>query len=542
MISNRFKLRDTEPEPVQLPVVLTYAGSDSSGGAGVEADLKTFSAFGVYGITCITALTAQNTTGVRQIAKTPQKMVSEILQANLEDFYGYKDAPLKAIKTGMLTEEAIYELAKLDLDVKMVVDPVMVSTSGSTLFDVEGVGICVKKLMSKAFLVTPNFEEAKTLFKLKGEDFQVTNLKEFTNFTIALQQVLKCKNLLVKGGHIPFDENNNVSASGTKIIDLLYEGESETITVFESTYIPSENSHGTGCTLSSAIAANLAKEKPLVDSVAVSIDFIHKGMRRMSKLGHGNGPLNHLVKPAASIEDVIESVPQIVHFSDNHTILDFMKQHADVKGNWSRYTEHPFVRSVAHNELPFDKFIYYLTQDYHYLIIYARIHALAASKAPTYQQAHAQATIIGEIVMEIEKHKEKMKVYDVDYDRDIDKLTPGKACRAYCDYLMDIGSKEDFLGIKVALAPCLHGYAEAGAHGQKLRLSNSRDFEHSDIYQQWLDDYTSDWYSNADKEGRSALHALTAEGVDAKRLESLVKIFNDVTQLEIDFWNEVLDL
>ncbi|KAI3404706.2 THI20 [Candida oxycetoniae] len=560
MRSQSYKLKDTEAEYTKLPVVLTVAGSDSSGGAGIEADLKTFSAFGVYGMTCITALTAQNTTGVKTFDRTSQKLVSEILKADIDDMFGYEGAPLKVIKTGMLTREAIEELANLNLELKMIVDPVMISTSGSELLGIEGVKLCMDKLVERAYLLTPNFLEAKTLYKIKVEgggggggggeeeeeeeeegEVHVANSDEFKKFVLKLQKLLGCKNLLVKGGHIPFEDEED-NAKGKKVVDILYESEEDVLTTFESRYIESENTHGTGCTLASAIAANVAKDKSLVESVAIAIDYVHRGMRNMSKLGFGNGPLNHTVHPKSNIDDVVKTSEgvEMVHFHNGYTVFDYLKSHPNVKDNWQRYVQHPFVKAVAQKELAFDKFFHYLKQDYHYLIIYAQMHGLLASKATTYQQAHAQATIIGEIVTEIEKHKEKLKAYNVDYD--IDEVKPGQACVKYCKYLLNMGQKEDFLGIKIALAPCLHGYAEAGAYGQALRRENPRDSKHSHVFQNWLNDYTSDWYLNSDKEGKAQLDELTAGGISKERMESLVKIFNDVVLLEINFWDEVLQV
>ena len=186
---------DAAPQ-VTLNAVMTVAGSDSSGGAGIEADLKTFSAFGVYGMTCITALTAQNTTGVRNFDKTSQKLIHEILTANLEDMlFGYpngEEAPLKAIKTGMLTEEAIRELVEYlprikKYGVKMIIDPVMVSTSGSKLSDDEGMKLCVESLIPEATLLTPNFPEAEALYKLtKGVEktWILTHLMNLLNLLL----------------------------------------------------------------------------------------------------------------------------------------------------------------------------------------------------------------------------------------------------------------------------------------------------------------------------------------------------------------------
>ena len=534
-------IKNPNAKDLTLPVVMTIAGSDSSGGAGIEADLKTFSSFGVYGATCIAALTAQNTCGVKSFEKTSQGLIAKILKANLEDFYGYENAPLKVIKTGMLTKEAIEEVAKCDIEVKFLIDPVMVSTSGSQLFDLEGIKYCVEHLMNNAFLITPNVPEAKALYGLFDSPSDITNLEDFKQFIVKLQGHIKCQNLLVKGGHIPFDKDGKVSKNGSQIIDILYEAETDKLTLFRSEYINSENTHGTGCSLASAISANIANGRSLSDAIVISIDFIHTGMLQMTKLGHGNGPLNHNITPCTQITRITDMADNnILKFDDNHTFIDYLTSHPKVKQTWQNYVEHPFVKRLAENNLPFENFFYYLKQDYHYLIIYARMHGLLASKAPTYQQTHAAATIIGEIITEVEHHKKRLKAYNVDYERDIEKLQPGKACIEYCDYLLDIGQKEDFLGIKVALAPCLHGYAEAGAYGKKLRTENP--VEIPEVYLGWLDEYASDWYSKADKEGRLALNALVRDGITQGRADELVDIFNKVSQLEINFWSEVLDI
>ncbi|EGW33480.1 uncharacterized protein SPAPADRAFT_60829 [Spathaspora passalidarum NRRL Y-27907] len=379
-------------------------------------------------------------------------------------------------------------------------------------------------------------------------------------FVVALQKSLQCTNLLVKGGHIPFtaDHKRATDYSHTddlKVLDVLYESASDSISVFESHYIITKDSHGTGCTLASAIAANIAKDKDLDEAIPISIDYIHKGMVSMGKkLGFGNGPLNHIVVPANSTSAIVHGshVDAINIINGSGSFLEYCETHPKVKDNWKKYVEHPFVKVLAENNLPFDKFLYYLKQDYHYLINYAQMHGLAASTAPTYQQTHAQATIIGEIVTEIEKHKEKLcKKYNIDYERDMDLdlgLNPGKACVDYCNYLLDVGKKEDFLGIKVALAPCLLGYGEAADYGQRIRedttgLGVLDDREQSDIYSSWLDDYTSDWYTNAYNEGKQALDQLVqTTQLNPKRIQELVDIFNDVTLLEVNFWDEVLEL
>ena len=228
-----------------FPAVLTIAGSDSSGGAGIEADLKTFSAHQVYGLTCITALTGQNTQCVKSFEATPEFLLRDILKLNFDDFLeGYEkpeDAPLKVIKTGMLTKTTV-DVLKDHLDyvrrrnVKIIVDPVMISTSGSQLFDVGGMKDCVNSLIKQAYLVTPNFLEAKHLLEIttgQNAKIAIKDLEDYIKFVIQLQKVLGCENILVKGGHIPWDRvqnrpyegNINENNNQVCIIDILYESE-----------------------------------------------------------------------------------------------------------------------------------------------------------------------------------------------------------------------------------------------------------------------------------------------------------------------------
>lgn len=558
-----------------FPAVLTIAGSDSSGGAGIEADLKTFSAHQVYGLTCITALTGQNTQCVKSFEAAPEYLLRDILKLNFDDFLeGYEkpeDAPLKVIKTGMLTKTTV-DVLKDHLDyvrrrnVKIIVDPVMISTSGSQLFDTGGMKDCVNSLIKQAYLVTPNFLEAKNLFEIttgQKAKIAIKDLEDYIKFVIQLQKVLGCENILVKGGHIPWDRVQNRPYEGNIdencnqvcIIDILYESKNESVKVFESEFLKTKDTHGTGCTLLSSISANIAKGYTLQEALPLSIHYVQKSMVSLKKkLGHGNGPLNHTIVPDTKVNTVCEQGElDISHYllDSYDSFLDYLKTHPKVKDNWKMYIHHPFVSQLAQNKLDFDKFLYYLKQDYYYLINYAQIHGLAASVSNDYKQIHTQSVIIDEIVKEIELHRQKlMKNYNIHYDRDFEsdaELSPGKACTAYCDYLLEVGKKEDFLGIRVALAPCLHGYAEAGDIGLKIRQDHDKSLgvlkceDHAEVYDSWLADYTSDWYRDAYERGKSSLQSLLENyPLSQRRLDELVEIFNKVTLLEIDFWNEVL--
>lgn len=547
------------------PAVLTMAGSDSSGGAGIEADLKTMTAHGVYGLTCITALTAQNTMGVKALFKTPKGHMSKILDLNFADFVeGYDGpSPLKVVKTGMLTDEAAELLSERlgylrSKNIKLVVDPVMGSTSGSKLVGDNTMSLCLDTIIPSAYLCTPNFVEAEHLWKASGgENVEINNVDQFKQFVVQLQKKLKCANLLVKGGHIPWLNGKRInedlaSLQGLEIVDVLYQSKEDALVTFCSPFINSSNTHGTGCTLASSIASNLAKNIPLQQAVTLSVHYIHMGMVSLQhQLGHGTGPLNHMVSVGTSVRDVVQGRNYHSEIQQLHgSLFQYFKNHEKVRENWEKYTKHEFVLRLATNELPFPLFLYFLKQDFYYLVNYAQVHGLAASVAPNCEQIHAQSNIITNIMTEIDRHKLKLlQEYDVDYDHaDLDdELAPANSCIAYCDYLLNIGKNEDFLGIKVALAPCLHGYAEAGIFGSDLRKThdgslNALEHEkHAEAYTSWLGDYTSDWYTEAHKEGETTLDSIFSQNeVSEQRMEELVKIFNDVVCLEVDFWDEII--
>ena len=251
---------------------LTIAGSDCSGGAGIQADLKTMTMNGVYAMSAITALTAQNTTGVRGIQEATPDFLKQQLDAVFEDIYP------DAVKIGMV---ASGELIRVIADrlrhygaKNVVVDPVMVATSGAALMKTDAVETLIAELLPISTLVTPNIPEAEVLsgMKIEREEDMVAAAKKIgDNFHCAV---------LLKGGHSINDAN-----------DLLYaDGE---LTWFAGKRIPNPNTHGTGCTLSSAIAANLAKGFSLTESVRRAKAYISDALSAMLDLGSGSGPMDH---------------------------------------------------------------------------------------------------------------------------------------------------------------------------------------------------------------------------------------------------------
>lgn len=575
-MTEKIVLRDVENQGlVRLPVVLSIAGSDPSGGAGIEADLKTFTAHKVFGTTCITAVISQNTQQLLTIDRTSESQIKNILKLVFDDFVEGSNGRLKIIKTGMLSSESIKVLVlhldylKLN-DIKLVVDPVMVTTTGASLIgetDLQGEDR-VAKVIRNAAIVTPNHVEALALYKMgnNGVAYQpkIEVFEDLLQFVKSLQSVLQCENLLVKGGHMPwnkqsntpYDPKNSTSKEQVVIRDILYQSDLDKVTVYESSFKKTENTHGTGCTLSSSIAANLAKGFPIEEAVPLSIDFIHKSMDSMEKLGYGNGPLNHITEPETNIATVIKAEEENseVTVKADFSALEYFKTHPKVADKWKRYVEHPFLSKLATNSLDYDKFLYFLKQDYYYLVNYAQVQCLAAAVAPTYQTTLLESLIVKEIVQEIEKHKEKLsKKYNIDYDNDTaSDLKPGRACIAYCNYLLDIGKREDYLGIKTAVAPCLFGYHEAGLFAKGIREEYGRkglglgvlaSAEDSDVYASWIEDYVLEWYTAAYNNGADALDLqLKGKPITKSRLNELVNIFAAVTDLEIAFWDEVLEI
>ena len=257
---------------MKMKTALTVAGSDCSGGAGIQADLKTMTMNGVYAMSAITALTAQNTTGVRAIQESTPDFLRKQLDAVFEDLYP------DAVKIGMVSSSelisVIAERLKFYNAENIVVDPVMVATSGSSLLKTDAVQTLAEKLLPIATLVTPNIPEAEVL---SGEKIQ--SKEDMLNIAKEIGDKYGCA-VLLKGGHSINDAN-----------DLLY-ANGETVW-FEGKRINNPNTHGTGCTLSSAIASNLAKGFDLTDSVKRAKDFISGALSAQLDLGQGSGPMMH---------------------------------------------------------------------------------------------------------------------------------------------------------------------------------------------------------------------------------------------------------
>jgi hydroxymethylpyrimidine/phosphomethylpyrimidine kinase len=256
-----------------VKTALTIAGSDSGGGAGIQADLKTFAAHQVYGTSAITAVTAQNTLGVTRFMALPADLVTEQIEAVVSDIGAH------ATKTGMLATAAIVEAvaaAVEDLDVPwLVVDPVMIAKSGDRLLDDEALGAIKSELLRRAFVVTPNVPEAETL---SGVTIRTDEDRRDAARRIV---ALGAAHVIIKGGHFPSDA----------IVDLLYDG--HRFTEYRTERVPGRHTHGTGCTFAAALTARLALGATLEEAVPLAQQYVAGAIRRAPDVGAGHGPMDH---------------------------------------------------------------------------------------------------------------------------------------------------------------------------------------------------------------------------------------------------------
>ena len=254
--------------------ILIIAGSDSSGGAGVQADLKTVTALGGYAMTAITAVTSQNTTGVSSVIAIPPKEIEKQI------LFTSKDIKPDAIKIGMLhSKEVIFLVARILSQLKtrkIILDPVMVAKGGFKLIDDEAIEVLKEKLLRKAYLITPNIPEAEVLTNIK--------IKNVNDMITAANILLKfgVKNILLKGGH-----------SKSKSMNDIFLNKKE-LKIFKNKRIKTKNTHGTGCTLSSAITTFYACGKTLNKSCELAIKYVNQSIRSNINYGKGHGPINHL--------------------------------------------------------------------------------------------------------------------------------------------------------------------------------------------------------------------------------------------------------
>lgn len=489
------------------PRVLSIAGSDPSGGAGIQADLKSIAANGGYGMAALSALTAQNTMGVRDVHVPPAAFLREQLDALSDDIV------IDAVKIGMLANADVIRTVADWLDAVrpsiVVLDPVMVATSGDRLLD-QDAEAALGELLRRAHVVTPNLGElavlaGRTISGWGDALAAAQNLSEGIGVAV-----------LVKGGHL----------DGDAVPDALVDAAGGVRQEFPGTRIRTENTHGTGCSLSSALATRLARGESAVGALVSTRAWLREALRESAALrvGRGHGPVSHFsgLWERGGLET--RPTPEQIRAA-------WWARTADVRAG---IDDLPFIRALADGTLAREPFLFYLAQDALYLRDYARVLAEASRRAPTpHEQAFWARSAEGAIIGELELHASW--------------LTPGSgveagtfatdaapATVAYLDHLRSVAFGADYAELIAAALPCFWLYTDlgrrlhAGAFGEY-----ARDPEHP--YASWLETYADPAFEMATEQAIGYVMDAATQA-DAPRRRRMLRAFEVSSAHELAFF------
>jgi hydroxymethylpyrimidine kinase/phosphomethylpyrimidine kinase len=425
----------------------------------------------------------------------------------------------------------------------------MAATSGAQLLPGDAVRKMRELLLPMTTILTPNIPEATLLLRDADIEYRTpSNLDDLKNLAKKLHS-LGPKHILLKGGHIPLTRMYTKAQSEKEketTVDILYpsseqlQHDDSDFLIVESTYLTLPNTHGTGCSLASAVAANLALSRlstapsppasgsALTAAINSAISYVNKGIKHSPALqktlhSRGSGPINHfhsLLLPIAP-----------------RSLLTYILNHNLVQTPWHKFLQHPFPTAMACNTLPQSRFKAYLIQDYKYLTHFARTYALAAYKSHSLSHISVCAEIMKGIESEAQMHLSYCaEVFDLSKE-EIEKSPESLACTAYSRYILNVGSSSDLLSLYIALAPCLIGYnliAEAIASNPEYA-----DKKEGNKYWRWVENYTSQEYRESVRNGKELIEAEVTRlgGVGRGKVEELVGVFVRCTELEIGFWN-----
>lgn len=491
-----------------MKTALTIAGSDSSGGAGIQADIKTMTMNGVFAMSAVTALTAQNTLGVTGILESSPDFLNKQLDAIFTDIFP------DSVKIGMVSSSdlihVIAESLKKYHAKNIVIDPVMVATSGSKLINDDAIKTLANELLPLAMIITPNIPEAEILSGMK-----INNESDMIQAAGKINSLFGCA-VLLKGGHAVNDAN-----------DLLCTGQG----VYKWYYgkrINTNNTHGTGCTLSSAIAANLAKDFTLDESVRLAKNYISGALGAMLDLGKGCGPMNH----AFNLSD------RFIHkyntgFTCKNNYKNLLERLRDsVSDFWAEYNNHPFVKGLESGKLDPQKFKYYIIQDYLYLNEYSKVFALGAAKAKSLGTMQIFANVIQAIAnVELDIHRGYMGKLNVT-QQEIDSTPRSIENLSYTSYMLRVAYEEGEPEILAAILSCALSYEDIA----KNIVKNNPESSNHELYGNWIKCYSGEEYSATNQILVKAIEE-SAKNYSESQLNHLAEIFRNCSLYEMGFWD-----
>ncbi|WP_449408574.1 bifunctional hydroxymethylpyrimidine kinase/phosphomethylpyrimidine kinase [Microbacterium maritypicum] len=489
-----------------IPRVLSIAGSDPSGGAGIQADLKSIAANGGYGMAAVTALTAQNTQGVRDVHVPPADFLRTQLDAISEDIV------VDAVKIGMLADaEVIREVAGWLDEVRppiVVLDPVMVATSGDRLLDAAAES-ALQGLLERADVVTPNLAELAALSgtTIDGWPEALAAARELSQRVGAA--------VLVKGGHLP----------GDSVPDALVDARRGALREFPGSRIDTRNTHGTGCSLSAALATLLARGQDPVAAVSSARDWLRESLRTSDALlvGRGTGPVHHF--------STLWATAGLGRPSDDDIRRDWWERIAGIRIG---IDDLPFIRGLAAGTLDREPFLHYLQQDALYLREYARVLAEASRLAPTSaEQAFWADSARGAIVGELDLHASWLAP-ERNGDDEIFAAEPAPATTAYLDHLRSVAFGGDYAELVAAVLPCFWLYSDLGRrlHAGELGIE-ALDPEHP--YASWLSTYADPAFEAATEQA-VAYATAAARAADAAGRARMLRAFEASSAHELAFF------
>eukprot|EP00308_Calcidiscus_leptoporus_P000965 CAMPEP_0119358686 /NCGR_PEP_ID=MMETSP1334-20130426/6826_1 /TAXON_ID=127549 /ORGANISM="Calcidiscus leptoporus, Strain RCC1130" /LENGTH=522 /DNA_ID=CAMNT_0007373229 /DNA_START=14 /DNA_END=1579 /DNA_ORIENTATION=+ len=498
------------------PIVLTVAGSDSGGGAGIQADIKTCEALGVFATTAIVALTAQNTKGVQGVFGVPKEFVREQIDSVADDMGAH------VVKTGMLpTAEAIEAVAAaLDAHGKTVrvIDPVFVAASGDTLVAPEAVESIRNILLPSATVLTPNMHEAGALLGRPPPE-TVAEMREAASALLALG----ARSVVLKGGRLPPSE------AGGGMVDIFADTNGHLLELRHTRY-DTPNTHGTGCTLAAAIAAEIAKqihagaaEPDILAAVRSAREYLSEVLETSVALRIGagaRGPLNHARAAWAPLGAGSEGVSAALWGDAQVQLIA-----ADCRQSGG------FVAALADGSLPKDRFAGYVAQDKFFLEAFAQAYAIALSKLPPADSRGARefAALVKGVVDELQLHAG----YAAQWGVSMEGIAPVPECLAYVTFLREVAASGDVPACAAAMVPCMRLYAHLG---QTLQAASQRPGAPSaGPYAEWIATYAHPGFEELAATLESLLDRYAA-GVSPERFAELRALYVRAMELELDFF------